>query len=213
MARGPIARALPADEFDVHGLNAEMRWEVMRGQGYVVPNASFFVRNHTSTPLIDAETWSLRVFGTGLRGPVTAGQAVRFSYQDLLDLPARTVMASIECAGNGRRFFASQQGRAVPGTPWRLGAIGVAAWRGVPLSVILDRSGIAPRHRPASRERGCLAAVGVPVAHPRPGFVHPAGQGHRHRRHHPAGHRGLQHARLPVRRHRQAPGHRGLARR
>ncbi len=138
----PIARALPADEFDVHGRNAEMRWEVMRGQGHVVPNASFFVRNHTSTPLIDAETWSLRVFGTGLRGPVTAGRAVRFSYQDLLDLPARTVVASIECAGNGRRFFASQQGRAVPGTPWRLGAIGVAAWRGVPLSVILDRSGI-----------------------------------------------------------------------
>jgi DMSO/TMAO reductase YedYZ molybdopterin-dependent catalytic subunit len=144
VAGGPIVRALPADEFDVHGLNAEMRWEVMRGQGYVVPNASFFVRNHTSTPLIDAETWSLRVFGTGLRGPVTAGHAVRFSYQDLLDLPARTVVASIECAGNGRHFFASQQRQAVPGTPWRLGAIGVAAWRGVPLSVILDRSGITP---------------------------------------------------------------------
>jgi DMSO/TMAO reductase YedYZ molybdopterin-dependent catalytic subunit len=142
MADGPVVRALPADQFDVHELNAEMRWEVMRDQGYVVPNGSFFVRNHTSTPLIDAETWSLRVFGPGLRGPVAAGQAVRFSYQDLLDLPARTVVASIECAGNGRRFFASQQGRAVPGTPWRLGAIGVAAWRGVPLSVILDRSGI-----------------------------------------------------------------------
>jgi DMSO/TMAO reductase YedYZ molybdopterin-dependent catalytic subunit len=142
LARGPVVRALPADEFDVHGLNAEMRWEVMRDQGYVVPNASFFVRNHTSTPLIDAETWSLRVFGTGLRDSAAAGQAVRFSYQDLLDLPARTVVASIECAGNGRRFFGSQQGRTVPGTPWRLGAIGVAAWRGVPLSVILDRSGI-----------------------------------------------------------------------
>src|SRR5579862_8133022 len=103
VADGPIVRALPADEFDVHGRNAEMRWEVMRGQGYVVPNESFFVRNHTSTPLIDAETWSLRVFGTGLRGPV-----VRFGYQDLLDLPARTVVASIECVGNGRRFFASQ---------------------------------------------------------------------------------------------------------
>jgi DMSO/TMAO reductase YedYZ molybdopterin-dependent catalytic subunit len=139
---GPIIRPLPAGEFDVHGRNAEMRWEVMRDQGYVVPNASFFVRNHTATPLIDAETWSLSVFGTGLRVPVTAGNAVRFSYQDLLDLPAQTVTASIECAGNGRSFFASQQRQAVPGTPWRLGAIGVAAWRGVQLSVILDRSGI-----------------------------------------------------------------------
>ena len=142
LAGGPIVKALPADGFDVHGLNAEMNWDVMRGQGYVVPNASFFVRNHTSTPLIDAETWSLRVFGTGLRSP---GHAVRFSYQDLLDLPARTVTASIECAGNGRRFFASQQGQAVPGTPWRLGAIGVAAWRGGPLSVVLDRAGISPQ--------------------------------------------------------------------
>ena len=144
VADGPIVKALPADGFDVHGLNAEMRWEVMRDQGYVVPNASFFVRNHTATPLIDAETWSLSVFGTGLRGPVAADRAVRFSYQALLDLPTRTVVASIECAGNGRRFFASQQGQAVPGTPWRLGAIGVAAWRGVPLSVVLDRSGITP---------------------------------------------------------------------
>jgi len=138
----PIVRALPADEFYRRGLNAEMRWEVMRDKEYTVPNASFFVRNHTSTPLIDAETWSLRVFGTGLRSAATAGHAVRFSYQDLLDLPARTVVAAIECAGNGRSFFASQQGQAVPGTPWRLGAIGVAAWRGVPLSVVLDRSGI-----------------------------------------------------------------------
>jgi DMSO/TMAO reductase YedYZ molybdopterin-dependent catalytic subunit len=108
----------------------------MRKHRYVVPGANFFVRDHTSTPLIDAETWSLGVFGTGLRNPM------RFSYQDLLDLPARTVVSFIECAGNGRSFFASQQGQAAPGTPWRLGAIGVAAWRGVPLSVILDRSGI-----------------------------------------------------------------------
>jgi hypothetical protein len=62
---GSIVKPLPADEFDVHGLNAEMRWEVMQDRGYVVPNECFFVRNHTATPLIDAETWSLPVFGTG----------------------------------------------------------------------------------------------------------------------------------------------------
>ena len=138
----PIVKPLPAGRFRVHGSNAELRWEVMRGQGYVVPNADFFVRNHTSTPLIDAGTWSLSVFGSGLRGRVLPGGPVRFSYQDLLDLPARTVVCAIECAGNGRSFFAAQQGQAVPGTPWRLGAIGVAAWRGVPLSVVLERAGI-----------------------------------------------------------------------
>jgi len=138
----PIVKPLPAGRFRVHGSNAELRWEVMRGQGYVVPNADFFVRNHTSTPLIDAGTWSLSVFGSGLRGRVLPGGPVRFSYQDLLDLPARTVVCAIECAGNGRSFFAAQQGQALPGTPWRLGAIGVAAWRGVPLSVVLERAGI-----------------------------------------------------------------------
>ena len=85
----PIIKPLPAGRFRVHESNAEMRWEVMRAQRYVVPNADFFVRNHTSTPLIDAGTWSLSVFGTGLRGSVPQGNPVRFSHQDLLDLPAR----------------------------------------------------------------------------------------------------------------------------
>jgi len=140
-ADGPIVKPLPPDEFYVYGSNAEMRWEVMRDHGYVVPNANFFVRDHTATPLIDAEIWSLSVLGTGLRG----SDPVRFSYQDLLDLPARTVVSFIECAGNGRSFFTTQQGEAVPGTPWLLGAIGVAAWRGVPLPIILERSGITPQ--------------------------------------------------------------------
>src|SRR5689334_8944927 len=133
MSEASIVKPLPADEFRVYGANAEMRWEVMREHGYVVPNASFFVRNHTSTPLIDARTWNLRVFGTGLRGPAIPGNPVRFSYQDLLDLPARTVVSSIECAGNGRSFFTTQQDQTMTDTPWQLGAIGVAAWRGVPL--------------------------------------------------------------------------------
>lgn len=140
VSSGPIVKPLHPGEFYAYGSNAEMRWDVMRGMGYVVPNANFFVRNHTSTPLIDAATWTLSVFGTGLRGQAP----VRFSYQDLLDLPARTVVSSIECAGNGRGLFASQQGETAGGTPWKLGAIGVAAWRGVPLSVVLARSGITP---------------------------------------------------------------------
>jgi DMSO/TMAO reductase YedYZ molybdopterin-dependent catalytic subunit len=135
---GPIVKSLPPDQFYVYGSNAEMRWEVMRGHGYFVPNANFFVRNHTSTPLIDARTWTLSVFGTGLRGSPTLSNPVRFTYQDLLDLPARTVVSMIECAGNARSLFSTQQNETVPGTPWRPGAIGVAAWRGVPLSTILD---------------------------------------------------------------------------
>ncbi|WP_084518085.1 sulfite oxidase [Microtetraspora niveoalba] len=132
----PIVKPLPPELFDVHGSCAEMRWEAMRGRGYHVPNDRFFVRNHTSTPLIDAATWRLRLHGSGLRSPRD------FTYDELRALPARTVDVAIECAGNGRSFFATQQGLHTPGTAWRLGAIGVARWRGVPLSALLTSAGL-----------------------------------------------------------------------
>ena len=91
-----------------------------------------------ATPIIDPATWSLRVFGTGLKG-----SPVSFTYAQLQALPQKEIVSFIECAGNGRSFFGSQQGTPASGTQWGLGAIGVARWRGVPLSEILDRAGIA----------------------------------------------------------------------
>ena len=134
---GPIVKPLPADTFIVHGTNAETRWEALAGTGNLVPIDRFFVRNHTRTPLLSAETWRLRLFGTGLRGG-----PVEFTYQDLLNLPAETVTARIECAGNGRNFFTTQQNQTVSGTPWQLGAVGVARWRGVRLATLLRRAGL-----------------------------------------------------------------------
>jgi DMSO/TMAO reductase YedYZ molybdopterin-dependent catalytic subunit len=139
---GPILKPLPPDLFVVHGSNAEMRWESMRREGYLVPVDRFFVRNHTRTPQLDPHAWRLRVFGTGLRGAPTLADAVELSYRDLLRLPSRTLTAYVECAGNGRGFFTTQQGQPVSGTPWRLGAIGVARWRGVPLATVLRRAGL-----------------------------------------------------------------------
>jgi Oxidoreductase molybdopterin binding domain len=54
----------------------------------------------------------------------------------------RSVVSFIECAGNGRSFFTTQQDQTLPGTPWLLGAIGVAKWRGVRLSTVLERAGL-----------------------------------------------------------------------
>jgi DMSO/TMAO reductase YedYZ molybdopterin-dependent catalytic subunit len=137
---GPILKPLPPELFTVFGTNAEMRWPAMRDQGHLVPVDRFFVRNHTRTPVIDAQDWRLEVTGAGLRGG-----PVSFSYRDLRRLPAETVTAAIECAGNGRSFFTGQQGQAVSGTAWRLGAIGVARWRGVRLSTVLRRAGLSSR--------------------------------------------------------------------
>ncbi len=47
-------------------------------------------------------------------------------YDEVLRLPAVTVTRALECAGNGRMFFAERQGKEVPGLPWKLGAVGVA---------------------------------------------------------------------------------------
>jgi len=133
---GPIVKPLPPEWFVVHGTNAEMRWETVRELGYLIPNERFFVRNHTRTPSIDARTWRLQVHGPGV------GKPLSLSYRDLERLPSCDVTSAVECAGNGRSFFGSQQGTPASGTPWKLGGIGVARWRGVPLSEVLERAGL-----------------------------------------------------------------------
>ena len=135
----PIVKPLPADLFIPRGTNAEMRWEAMRGKGYLTPVDRFFVRNHTATPQIDPATWRLRVHGTGVR------RELSLSYDDLVRLPSVTVTRAVECAGNGRSFFDTQQGQPAAGTAWTLGAIGVATWTGVRLSDVLDRARLTRR--------------------------------------------------------------------
>ncbi|WP_433342021.1 sulfite oxidase [Micromonospora sp. CA-111912] len=142
-ATGPgTVKPLPDRLFTRHDTNAEMRWEAMAGQGYVVPNDRFFVRNHTRTPMIDPDTWRLSLFGDGLRGTPTRDRPVEFGYDDLRLLPAERVTALVECAGNARRFFAGQQDGPAPGVAWGLGGVGVAHWRGVRLSTVLRRAGL-----------------------------------------------------------------------
>jgi DMSO/TMAO reductase YedYZ molybdopterin-dependent catalytic subunit len=135
----PIAKPLPPEWFVDHGNNAEMRWEAMRDADYLLPAERFFVRNHTRTPAINPSTWRLRVHGPGVEHPL------ELSLADLERLPADGMPAVIECAGSGGRdFFGSQQGTPVEGTPWKLGGIGAAHWRGVRLSEVLDRAGVRP---------------------------------------------------------------------
>jgi DMSO/TMAO reductase YedYZ molybdopterin-dependent catalytic subunit len=135
----PIAKPLPPEWFVDHGHNAEMRWEAMRGGEYLVPAERFFVRNHTRTPKVDPATWRLRVHGDGV------DRELSLSLADLERLPSQGRPAVIECAGSGGRdFFGSQQGTPVEGTPWKLGGIGAADWRGVALGEVLERAGLKP---------------------------------------------------------------------
>ncbi|MEU4996060.1 sulfite oxidase [Streptomyces sp. NPDC021622] len=135
-----IVKPLPADRFTIRGTNAETKFESLAETGLCTPASHFFVRNHTSTPRLDAKTWKLKIWGDGLRGGPR-----EFTLSDLKRLPSVSRTAFVECAGNARSFFATQQGNPVSGTPWTLGAIGNARWRGVRLSEVLRLAGVS-RH-------------------------------------------------------------------
>lgn len=78
----------------------------------------------------------------GIVAGAGVSHAVEFTYRQLRRLPSVSVSAFVECAGNGRSFFGTQQGSPQPGTQWRLGAVGVAEWRGVRLSTVLRHAGL-----------------------------------------------------------------------
>src|SRR5262245_4744066 len=63
------------------------------------PVDAFFLRHHLPRPArIDPAAWRLAVNGM-------VSKPLQLSLEDLKKLPQRTVVATIECTGNGRAFF------------------------------------------------------------------------------------------------------------
>jgi sulfane dehydrogenase subunit SoxC len=131
-----VVKPTPPELFYDLGANKEMRWENMYTRGYEVPNDLFFIRNHSRTARLDAASWRLSIEGSGVTNPR------QFTYDELVGLPSVSVTRFVECAGNGRSFFEITYGNRAQGGQWRLGAIGVAEWTGVPLREVLDRAGL-----------------------------------------------------------------------
>jgi DMSO/TMAO reductase YedYZ molybdopterin-dependent catalytic subunit len=97
----------------------------------LVPTNRFYVRSHFPIPAVEAASWRLSIEGE-------VNKVLTISYDELRALPAKTVMATLECAGNGRARLAPK----VKGLLWEQGAVGNATWTGVPLSVLLERAGV-----------------------------------------------------------------------
>jgi DMSO/TMAO reductase YedYZ molybdopterin-dependent catalytic subunit len=108
-------------------LNLEMPFSSL--EGFITPNESFYVRCHFPVPEISADDWRLKI-----EGEVEA--PFELSYKDLRAMEPRTIAATLECAGNNRLFLEPK----VKGVQWELGAVGNAAWTGVPLSAVLERA-------------------------------------------------------------------------
>ncbi|MCY1056820.1 sulfite oxidase [Nannocystis sp. SCPEA4] len=136
---GALVKALPPETFIPHEpYSAETRLDSLPTDSLITPTASFYVRNHGPTPLIAADTWSLRVDGEGVARPLS------LSYAQLLTMPSVRAIRYLECAGNGRAYFDELMHRPAEGSPWRDGGYGVAEWIGVRLAEILHAAGLRP---------------------------------------------------------------------
>ena len=101
-------------------------------QSFLTPNDLFYIRSHFKAPMLDKDSYELRIDGA-LRAPLVLG------YEELRKLPSETRAATLECAGNSRVFLVPQVG----GAQWELGAVGNAEWTGVPLRLLLEEAGLA----------------------------------------------------------------------
>ncbi len=90
---------------------------VLPEAGRITPIYDLYRQTYTSpVPVLEAETWSLALDG---------GTGYRLTWQDLLALPSREQMQTLECIGNpvGGRL------------------IGNVVWRGTPMRDLLTRAG------------------------------------------------------------------------
>jgi DMSO/TMAO reductase YedYZ molybdopterin-dependent catalytic subunit len=106
----------------------------MPDQGFlnwITPVNEFFVRCHHYVPDVKVLDWRLKVDGL-------VSSPLSLALDDLKKLPQTTIIAVLECAGNGRAFYEPH----VPGVQWRSGAVGNGKWTGVRLRDVLQKAGV-----------------------------------------------------------------------
>ena len=109
-----------------HGMPLEaLRWAL-------TPVGLHYLLIHYDIPLVDPATFRLAV-GGAVERPVT------LTLDDLRALEAVEVVATLECAGNGRALLEPRP----MSQPWLNEAVGTARWHGVPLSALLEEAGTA----------------------------------------------------------------------
>jgi DMSO/TMAO reductase YedYZ molybdopterin-dependent catalytic subunit len=99
---------------------------------FITPIEHFYVRSHMPVPTgLEASTWTLQIDGE-------VNTASTLTLDELRKMPAVTVTAILECAGNGRALFDPP----VAGIQWGKGAVGNARWTGVRMADVLKRAGL-----------------------------------------------------------------------
>ena len=122
--------AISLEELALAARNHAMPLEALRYD--VTPPGLHYVLVHYDIPYVEPDSWRLEVAGRVTR-PLT------LDLETLQELPRRSAVVTLECAGNGRALL---HPRPVS-QPWLTGGVGTAEWTGVRLADVLHEAGVA----------------------------------------------------------------------
>lgn len=117
------------EELQLAARNHGMPLEALRYD--LTPVGLHYLLIHYDIPVVDPAAWRLQVGGLVER-------ELSLGIDELRTWPAVELVATMECAGNGR---ARLEPRPVS-QPWLHEAVGTAAWRGVSLPALLAAAGV-----------------------------------------------------------------------
>lgn len=117
------------DEVGLALRNPGMPLEALRYP--ITPVGMHYVLVHFDIPVVDAESYELRVDGRVHR-------PLSLTLEDLRSRPSVSMPVMMECAGSGRARLTPRPVSA----PWHDEAIGCAEWTGTPLRGILEGAGL-----------------------------------------------------------------------
>lgn len=136
-----VMKPIPRELFLDRGTGTDYETRAAVFGDFITPIEHFYLRSHAPTPKIDVVSWRLRIDGTGVR------RSLELTYDDLASMPQVTLTRTLECAGNGRRYYKESFGVEGEGGQWRFGAIGNAEWTGVRLRDVLELAGLTASAR------------------------------------------------------------------
>jgi DMSO/TMAO reductase YedYZ molybdopterin-dependent catalytic subunit len=121
--------------------------------GVLTPDSLFYHRNHFPFP--DLSDQAIAITGEVER-PLDLHPA------HVLSRPSRSLLATMECAGNGRSGLEPP----AEGEPWGYGAVSTAEWTGVALRDLLAEAGLKPGVQEIlfeGADRGHVPAAGAEI--------------------------------------------------
>ena len=117
--------------------------------GIVTPSSLHFERPHNGVPVLDPSRHRLLVHGLVTR-------PLLFTVADLMRFPSVSRLAFIECAGNSRDQWGTEQDRTVQELH---GLTSTSEWTGVKLSTLLESAGLKPEGTWVLAEGGDAAGL------------------------------------------------------